>query len=311
MEVASECESLSHSVSHLKAEYSKMANEVDDRVRELNSANQEVSDDIEREKMLFADACRRIEQEKISFLQSMRDEFESESGDNMRAIAGLESEIGRYSIELATLKDHLIHCKVDISNRMQTVAERTTSDEQHAYAEIEAEVNQEILLINKESEDMKADEKDFRRKLQVANSKLEETRGDASRVLANIRAKLTDSRNQLRDAITEEKTLENQFVKREHQYNSYYETVEKEEREIHSLAMHLDQEIMRLAEKHEKEGLQIEEHINSGKDRLEKILYAIGEFKQENSKLVVKNERTLSNITLGLNGLIQGLVPHD
>lgn len=288
-----------------------MATEVEERLRDLKLANEEVQEESEHEKMMFADACRRIEQEKVAFLQGLRDDYEAENSDQMSSLTALEAEISRYSMDLAALKDHIQHCKVDVAARMQAVAERTAADEQGIYAEIEGEVNQEIQILNREAEELKEAEKESRKKLHIANSKLEETRANATRVLASFRNQLSEYRNQLRDAITEEKTLENQFTKREQQYNSFYETVEKEEKDIKLLTLKLDKELQELMEQHQREAAQIEEHYEGGKSRLDKILYAINEFKQENEKQREKNERTLGNLKMGLDDLIKGIVPQD
>lgn len=53
---------------------------------------------------------------------------------------------------------------------------------------------------------------------------------------------------------------------------------------------------------------RIEEHIRLGKDRSEKIDFAINEFKQENIKLKEKNERTLANLKMGLDELVKGVL---
>lgn len=310
-QVAAECESLAHSVTHLRAEHQKMAMEVEERIADLVQADAEVTEEVERERNIFIDACRRIEQEKISFLQALRDDFEAESSEHATALSTAERDINRYNLELANLKDHLTHCKTQIAGRLQTQAERTTADEQAIYNEIETEVNQELVLIARETEEMKEEERSYRKKLHTVNSKLEETRGEATRVLSNLRSQLNDVRNKLREAITEEKTLENQFIKREQQYNSFYETVEKEEREIGAIAMKLQSDLVNLVEEQERETIKIEEHIEGGRAKLEKIIYAIGEFKQENAKLREKNEKALSNLKMGLDDLIRGIVPHD
>lgn len=288
-----------------------MTIEVEDRIKDLSLANEEVQEESERERQLYADACRRIEQEKINFLQGLRDDFEAENSDHMSTLASLEREISRHSMELAALKDHLTHCKSEIASRMQAQAEKTAAEEQHVYSEIESEVNQEILILNRETEEIKEEEKNLRKKLHTVTSKLEETRADAARVLAHLRSQLNDQRNKLRDAITEEKTLENQFLKREQQYNSFYETVEKEERDMGATGIKLQQELISIVEEQEKEAMKIEEHIEGGKQKLEKILFAIGEFKEANAKLRDKNEKALSNLKMGLDDLIRGIVPND
>lgn len=286
-----------------------MLSAVEERLRELQEADSEVRDEIEHERDLYNDVMLRIEREKQEFLQDLREEFEDESREKLADLTEIEEDASRDAHQVNMLKDLIVETKNGLASQLKSVAERTTAEEQRVYRELENEVQQELSQIQNETQEMKQIESEQRRKLTLANTKLEETRINASKVVLSFRNQLAEIRSQLRDTITQEKSLEQQFAKREQQYNSLYDTIEREEQEIQRTITGLQTSLAEMIEGQNQEGELIHEHIETGKQRLEKIIYAIGEFKQENAKLREKNERALSNLKSGLDGLIKGIIP--
>jgi chromosome segregation ATPase len=286
-----------------------MLSAVEERLRELQEADSEVRDEIEHERDLYSDVMLRIEREKQEFLQDLREEFEDENREKLADLTEIEEDVSRDAHQVNMLKDLIVETKNGFASQLKSVAEKTTAEEQRVYRELENEVQQELSQIQNETQEMKQIESEQRRKLTLANTKLEETRINASKVVLSFRNQLAEIRSQLRDTITQEKSLEQQFSKREQQYNSLYDTIEREEQEIQRSITGLQTSLAEMIEGQNQEGELIHEHIETGKQRLEKIIYAIGEFKQENAKLREKNERALSNLKSGLDGLIKGIIP--
>lgn len=286
-----------------------MLSAVEERLRELQEADSEVRDEIEHERDLYSDVILRIEREKQEFLQDLREEFEDENREKLADLTEIEEDVSRDAHQVNMLKDLIVETKNGLASQLKSMAERTTAEEQRVYRELENEVQQELSQIQNETQEMKQIESEQRRKLTLANTKLEETRINASKVVLSFRNQLAEIRSQLRDTITQEKSLEQQFSKREQQYNSLYDTIEREEQEIQRSITGLQTSLAEMIEGQNQEGELIHEHIETGKQRLEKIIYAIGEFKQENAKLREKNERALSNLKSGLDGLIKGIIP--
>lgn len=286
-----------------------MLSAVEERLRELQDADAEVRSEIEHERDLYNDVMLRIEREKQEFLQDLREEFEDENREKMAELSGLEEDISRDAHGVNMLNDMIVETKNGLTTQLKEVADRTRAEEQRVYRELEAEVQQELAQIQTETQELKQIEGEQRRKLTMANTKLEETRVNASKVVASLRNQLAEVRSQLRESLTQEKSFEQLFTKREQQYNSMYDTVEKEEQDIQRTIHKLQTSLAEMIESQNQEGEQIHEHIEAGKARLEKIIYAIGEFKQENAKLREKNERALSNLKSGLDGLIKGIIP--
>ena len=277
-----------------------MLSAVEERLRELQEADSEVRDEIEHERDLYSDVILRIEREKQEFLQDLREEFEDENREKLADLTEIEEDVSRDAHQVNMLKDLIVETKNGLASQLKSMAERTTAEEQRVYRELENEVQQELSQIQNETQEMKQIESEQRRKLTLANTKLEETRINASKVVLSFRNQLAEIRSQLRDTITQEKSLEQQFSKREQQYNSLYDTIEREEQEIQRSITGLQTSLAEMIEGQNQEGELIHEHIETGKQRLEKIIYAIGEFKQENAKLREKNERALSNLKSGL-----------
>lgn len=292
-------------------ELEKMLTAVEERLRELKDAETEVSNEVEHERTLYNEVLVRIEREKQEFLQDLREEFEEESRDRLNELGLLEEEISRDNYQIGLLKDKIAEVKNISIIQSQLTTERTTAEEKQIYYDLEREVNLEMKEIQADIDDLKKLEGDYRRKLTLANSKLEETRVGATKVISNLRSQLSEARNQLRDAITQEKSLEQDFAKRENQYNSYYDTIEREDQENQRTFARLQTELTELVENQKQETKLIEDHIHRGKAKLDEINFAIGEFIQENSKLREKTEKALSNLKLGLDELIKGIVPSE
>ncbi len=305
--VAKERDALLKNLHHLATELEKMTSGSEETIGELREANLRVSEDQEQQRELFSEITLSIEREKEDFLEEIRDDFEDLQREKLDDLARIESDIGRGMNEMRSLEAAMTELKNSLVHQMKAVVENTTREEQAAFASVENEILQRIAEACREAEEAKAAETELRRQLQSNSGKLEETRLDAGKFLADLRSTHAEAKKELQASRSEQSKLEALFRKREAAYDELYEQLRRDSDDLQARAVASKNEHESLARDAAEEVRRIEEHIEGGRQRLQKLQFAIAEFAQENQNLKLKNEKTLDNLRAGLDSLVKGL----
>ena len=305
--VAKERDALLKNLHHLASELEKMTSGSEETIGELREASQRVCEDQEAQRELFAEITLSIEREKEEFLEEIRDDFEELQREKLDELARTESDISLLMNESRSVEFAMTELKNSLAHEMKAVIENTAREEQGVFAAAEHEALQRVSEAARATEELKAAEADLRRQLHGNSSKLEETKQEASKYIGGLKASLHEVKKELQALRAEKARLEAAFRKKEAGYGELYEQVKGEQEELQQKAVAAKNEHDSLVRGMAEETRQVEEHIESGKQRLEKLHFAIGEFAQESEKLKAKNEKNLENLRMGLDSLVKGL----
>lgn len=305
--VLTERDAQAKSVSFLSQELQNMNRSVEEGIRELRDSDKDVIDEMAHEKELFQEISFRIEKEKQEFLIDLKEEFEDEQREKIDQLSRAEAETAAAQRELEMLKDIFAQMKTDIAHQLHSLTESVRQEEVATTQRLEAEIGEDFSLVALEIEDLKKQEMEARKMLAAGNSKLEETRVNATKTIAALKVKQQEYRSEYRTVANEERHAHDAFTKKQHQYESLYSQAEKEEADLQRLIVKHGNEIAAMRSHQEEECMKIEAHIQTGQERLEKIEFAIGEFSSENVKLREKNKRTVDNLKMGLDDLVRGI----
>ena len=173
---------------------------------------------------------------------------------------------------------------------------------------IERDFQIDMTCLVADSEGLKKQEIEYKSKLSQANSKLEETRIGANKTISHLKSTASDLGNKYKDQLSEMRLLEQQMIKKEQTYSQFYDQVEREEADYQNSLIKMKAEQEQIEQQQQQSTDRIKEHMAKGLERLEKIEFATNEFIQENAKLRIKNERTVTNLKVGLEELVKGVI---
>ena len=305
---ASERESTARRINHLSEELQKMQAAVQDRLEEMEEADRDVVEEISRERNLYESVCMRIEQERQQFLQDLNEEFEEEKRQKESELYEAEQAIRQLSDANQSLREMYNDLKNGIVISLKATQERTLHEEHEQMIRIERDFQIDMTCILADIEALKKQESECKNKLSKANATLEDSRVSANKTIQNMKAAASDLNNKLRDQMSEAKQLESQMAKKEQAYQQLYDQIEKEEADYQNRLVNMKNEQEQIEHQQQETIERIKEHICKGVERLEKIEFATNEFIQENAKLKEKNERTVTNLKIGLEQLVKGVV---
>lgn len=108
-------------------------------MREMEEADRDVKEEIERERSIYEGVCIRIEEEKNQFLADLTEEFEDEKREKEFELSDVEGEIRRLEDTIQRLKEVFTELKSGTSIQIKAVQDRTLQEEHEEMIRLDRE----------------------------------------------------------------------------------------------------------------------------------------------------------------------------
>ena len=305
MELTNEAESLESSVEFLAKEYKNMDWMVSEKERELEDAIQETQIEIDEEKSLFTEVISRIEGEKDEIVGSITRDLQYDMQDKTYELNLLEGQIASSDNEIKAAKEMFNNIKNNLLLEARNLERNIKEEEERTLQRDVDDLTYNLQEVEGRTNQLKAEEGEIREKIKLISAMLEEKKKGAIKIITQLKGAFHILSQQHRALKEEEGGLEMQFRKREELYRGLYEETESEETEINSRIRGFQQELEELINFHGMEDQRINNHIEQGKERLDKILFAIGEFKEENKKMHERNDKAIGSLRSNLSEFVK------